>query len=75
MKNLCNKTRDKNDPYEVWVYQDWTWRVLRKYQNPEREAQNLDARWFCFVTSDLCPDGEYGDVYAAEIMRYGMKQP
>lgn len=25
------------------------------------------GRWFCFVTSDMCPEGEYCDVYVSEI--------
>lgn len=31
------------------------------------------ARWFCFVTSPACPDGEYGDTYVAEIKRSAVK--
>jgi len=73
MTNLCSKVRDRANPYEVWVYEDWTWRVLKKYQNPEREAQNPAARWFCFVTSNGCPDGEYGDVYVTRITGFARR--
>jgi len=68
MKNLCGKTRKVDSPYEVWVLGDWTWKVLKKYQNPEREAQNPYARWFCAVSSPYT-HGSYdiGDVYVNEI--------
>lgn len=67
-KNLCGKTRDKNNPYEVWKNAfGWEWRVLKKYQTPDAEANNPYARWFCFVTSPYCPDGEYGDTYVKDI--------
>ena len=72
MKNLCAKTRKPNDPYEVWQNnQGWTWKVLKKYQTPEMEAKNPYARWFCFVTSPMCPDGEMGDTYIHEIKQFG----
>ena len=73
MKNLCNKRCDKTNPYEVWVYRDWTWRVLKKYQAPHIEEANPYARWYCFVTSNMCPDGEHGDVYVSEIVRYARR--
>jgi hypothetical protein len=70
-KNLCGKTREMDEPYEVWQAQSpsgpWTWRVLKKYQAPHKEAMNPLARWFCFVTSPFCPTGEYGDVYVKDI--------
>lgn len=68
LKNECAKTRDKDNPYEVWKAGDWTWRVLKKYQSPPNEAKNPYARWFCFVTSPMCPEGEYGDTYVKDIM-------
>lgn len=73
VKNPCGKaiaiSRAKTDAYEVWQAGEWTWYVLKKYQNPTQEAKNPYARWFCFVTSPLCPRGEAGDVYAAEVKR------
>jgi len=73
MKNTCGKTRSKNDPYEVWSNGSWTWAVLKKYQNPAQEAKNPMARWFCFVTSPYCPDGELGDAYIREIKSHASK--
>ena len=70
MKNLCNKLRDVNDPYETWenTQAGWEWRVLRKYQNPENEAKNPHAKWFCAVKSPMTyGDWEYGDTYITEI--------
>lgn len=71
-KNLCGKTRPVDQPYEVWQADGgtWTWRVLRKYQAPHMEIKNRHARWFCHVTSPMCPDGDLGDVYVAKIQRY-----
>ena len=67
-KNLCNKTRKLDDPYEIWVAGDWEWRVLKKYQNPENEAKNPYSRWFCAVKSPYTfGDYEYGDVYVKDI--------
>lgn len=60
MKNLCNKTRPKERPYEVWKMGGWTWSILKKWQGDDDKEY---ARAFCFVTSPFCPDGEYGDVY------------
>lgn len=53
MKNECGKMRPVGDPYEIWVSADgtWTWHVLKKWQNPEKEAANQYARWFCAVKS------------------------
>ena len=53
--------------YEVWQSSDrsWTYFVLKKYQSPEKEAQNPFARWFCMIQSPAAPNGEYGDVYVA----------
>lgn len=72
-KNLCGKTRDVNNPYEVWSNGSWTWKVLKKYKSPESEAKDRFARWFCFVTSPMCPNGEMGDVYISEIKSVAVK--
>jgi hypothetical protein len=64
-KNLCAKTRPKDNPYEVYKNgHGWTWRILKKWQVDDKKPY---ARWFCFVTSPYCPSGEYGDVYVREI--------
>lgn len=67
-QNPCGKTRKIDNPYEVWKAGDWEWRVLKKYQSPEKEAQNPYARWFCAVQSPFTMEGwEYGDVSASEV--------
>jgi hypothetical protein len=74
-KNECNKTRSLDDPYEVWTgLAGFEWRVLKKYQNPENEAKNPYARWYCAVKSNFTyGEFEYGDVYVSEIMENGVK--
>jgi len=71
MKNKCNKIRKANNPYEIWgnspLMPGWTWYILRKYQSPENEKKNSQARWFCLVKTPIVPDGEYGDVYIHDI--------
>lgn len=68
-KNAWAKTRDKGQPYAVYQNNSgWTWRVLKAYQNREKERANPYARWFCFVTSPFCPEGEYGDTYVSDIV-------
>lgn len=67
MKNLCAKTRPLEDPYEVWVAGDWTWKVLKKWQADDDKPY---ARWFCAVKSPFTYGSwEKGDVYVAEIKR------
>jgi hypothetical protein len=65
-KNPCGKTRKVGNPYEVWKSPDgtWKWEVLKKYQVDDNKPF---GRWFCFVTSPYCPDGEYGDVYVGDV--------
>ena len=72
-KNECNKTRDIENPYEIWVGPaNFEWRVLKKYQNAENEAKNEYARWFCAVKSNLTyGEYEYGDVYVRDIKKHG----
>ena len=70
-KNECGKVRNASNPYEVWegslMGVPATWKVLKKYQKPSLEASNPYARWFCEVTTPMCPDGELGDVYVRDI--------
>tara|TARA_R100000664_G_C2661240_1_gene77353 strand:+ start:332 stop:568 length:237 start_codon:yes stop_codon:yes gene_type:complete len=75
-KNLCGKTRDIDNPYEVWKGpRGFEWRVLKKYQKPELEAKNPYARWYCAVKSDMTYGSfEYGDTYVSDIKTYGEKQ-
>lgn len=73
--NPCGRTRPKERPYEVWRSPGgtWEWRVLKKWSSQAGEAEDTQARWHCFVTSPFCPDGEYGDVYAAEVKAHGVR--
>lgn len=76
MKNECGKTRKVNEPYEVWRNDrtGWEWRVLKKWQAPDKEADNPYARWFCAVKSPAT-HGSYdlGDVYVTEIKSMARK--
>ena len=66
MKNLCGKTRKRDEAYEIWQSADgsWTWYVLKKWQADDDKPY---ARWFCDVVTPMCPRGELGDVYVSEI--------
>lgn len=65
MKNLCSKSRKIDAPYEIWQNsQGWTWKVLKKWQADDSKPL---ARWFCFVTSPFCQEGEYGDTYVTDV--------
>jgi hypothetical protein len=70
-KNLCAKRVVPEEAYEVWqsLNGSWTYYVLKKYQSPEKEAQNLYARWFCLVKTPIVPHGEYSDVYVSTVKR------
>lgn len=73
-KNLCGKTRNVNEPYEIYTALGWEWRVLKKYQSPEAEAKNPYARWFCAVKGPGTFDGyDMGDTYLSDIVKYGTK--
>ena len=69
--NPCAKKVTPETAYEVWQSYDgtWTYFVLKKYQSPEKEAQNPYARWYCLVKSPITPNGEYGDVYVSTVKR------
>ena len=69
-KNLCGKTRPVSNPYETWKANGWMWKVLKKWQVDDAKPY---ARWFCMVSSPMCPDGEMGDVYVAEIKSVATK--
>ncbi len=64
MKNLYSKTRPISNPYEIWESNGWMWKVLKKWQADDTRPY---ARWFCHVTSPMCPEGESGDVYVLDI--------
>ncbi|MBU2177419.1 MAG: hypothetical protein KJ556_20195 [Gammaproteobacteria bacterium] len=71
--NIYGKTRPLDKPYKIFSsqlrpYTDWEWRVLKAYQNPEQEARNPYARWFCAVRSPMTfGSWDYGDTYVADI--------
>ena len=71
MSNPFKKTADKADPYAIYSAGSFTWKVLSCSHGPKNGKKNPYARWFCFVTSNMCPDGEFGDTYAAEVQQYG----
>lgn len=74
MKNECGKTRDVNNPYEVWIAGDWEWRVLKKWQAPDKEKTNQYARWFCAVKSPFTHGGyDLGDTYVVDVVRHAVK--
>ena len=76
MKNECSKRRTADNPYEVWKSRDgsWTWKVLKKYQAPDKEASNPFARWFCAVSSPYTHGmEELGDVYVSEVKSQATK--
>src|SRR5258708_32617864 len=70
-KNPCAKRVTPETAYEVWQSYNgsFTYFVLKKYQFPEKEAQNPNAIWYCMVQSPITPKGEYSDVYV-----YSVKQ-
>lgn len=76
-KNQCGKTVTIHNPYEVWmrdtVHGPWTWKILKKYQSEENEKKNEYARWYCFVTSPIVPEGEYGDTYVKDIKSHAIR--
>ena len=75
-KNLCGKRRDVDNPYEVWIIPgtEWEFRVLKKYQNEENEAQNRWARWYLATKSPYTYGSfELGDGYAADVKGSAVK--
>lgn len=71
VKNTMAKTRDQNDPYEIWTGPGgWEWHVLKKWQVDDDKPF---ARWFCLVKSPFVPEGELGDVYVSEIKQHAVK--
>lgn len=79
-KNTCGKTRKTDQPYEIWLGRDLgdmgtvQWRVLKKWQSPDKEVGNPYARWF-LATRSACTYGtfELGDEYVTRVTHYGTK--
>ena len=75
-KNECGKTRPVEDPYEIWEnpHSGFVFRVLKKYQRPDKEAENPYARWFVAAKSPYTYGSwEMGDAYASEIKQFGVR--
>ena len=68
-KNPCGRTRPADNPYEIWASGGWTWKVLKKYQTPVKEAVNVHARWLCSVSSPYTQGtSDIGDCYVRDIV-------
>jgi len=79
-KNPCGKTRELEDPYEVWkgvipgIGIQVEYRVLKKYQSEKKESANPYARWFVAAKSEATFGGwDYGDTYVRDIVPYCQK--
>jgi len=70
MKNLCAKTVEPENAYEIWQAGSWTWYVLKKWQIKDDKPF---ARWFCLVKTPIVPKGEFGDVYVDEIKKHAIR--
>ena len=79
MKNLCNKERSVDKPYEIWTNNPyskpgiptWTWRVLKKWSTDDDKQF---SRWFCAVKSPMTYESyEMGDTYVSEIKDVAVK--
>ena len=72
IKNQCGKTRPVEDPYEILENprSGFVFRVLKKYQRPDKEAENPYARWFVATKSPFTyGNWELGDGYVRDITR------
>ena len=75
-KNECGKTRPIEDPYEIWEnpHSGFVYRVLKKYQRPDKEAENPYARWLVAAKSPYTHGAwEMGDTYVSEIKQHGVR--
>ena len=65
------KSRTVDNPWEIWVCGDWTWKVLKSYQNDNTKQY---ARAFCAVESPYTFGGyDMGDVYWSEITSHAVR--
>ena len=71
--NPFGKTRKIDDPYAVYRWHGWEWRVLKTYQRPDKEEDNQYARWFCAVKSPFTFDSfDMGDTYVSDVLNSGL---
>lgn len=66
-KNLCARTRQVNQPYEVWAMSGWVFQVLKKYQTPSKEQSSIYSRWLVAVKSPYETDRAGHDSYVKDI--------
>lgn len=70
--NPFGKTATLANPYAIYEGGGFTWKVLKTYRRPDLELKNPQyARWLVYASSPACPDGEWGDTYAVDVLRYG----
>tara|TARA_Y100000593_G_C4242608_1_gene302960 strand:+ start:790 stop:1047 length:258 start_codon:yes stop_codon:yes gene_type:complete len=83
MKNECGKTRNVNNPYEIWKCKmdfgygdilEIEYRVLKKYKSPKGESEDPLARWYTAAKSEATfGSWEYGDTYVKDIVSSGKR--
>jgi hypothetical protein len=62
---IPKKSTTVDKPYQVWKAGEWTWAVLKSYQNDDSKPY---ARWYCAVSSPFTFfDWEYGDCYVSDV--------
>ena len=73
MRTPFGKTRKVEDPYATYTSSSgFEWRILKTYQHPEKEVENLHARWFVAAKSPYTYGSwEYGDAYITEVLEFG----
>ena len=77
--NPCKEIVSVNDPYEIYMNFEtgYEWRVLKKHQTPDREAENATkpfnfSRWSVAVQSPFNYGyWIYGDVSKSDITTQG----
>lgn len=71
--NKHAKMRDVEQPYHTFkadmgAFGPTEWRVLKRYQTPDKERTNPFARWLVACKSDMTYGyWEYGDCYVSDI--------
>ena len=73
-KNLMGKTRKIDNAYATFkgmgVFGETEVRLLKTYQTPAKESENVHARWLVAIKTDMTyGQFEYGDSYTNEAVR------